>query len=172
MAEVLIVYHTYGDGPVGRLARGIGAGAEEVAGVDVRIQTVADVTDDDLKRADGIAIGSPKMPGHTVSPEIAELIGRLDTLRSELHYKVGTGFSGSHGSFGGQELVIQVILRALLLYNMVVIGQGTPDEEGGSDFVGGVIVEDLDDQTAAWARNLGRRLAQMSLLVAKGAKGD
>ena len=60
-----------------------------------------------------------------------------------------------------------MILRSFLLCNMAVIGQGAP-EAGGSDFVGGVIVEELDEETAAWAVRLGRRLAEMSLLVAGG----
>ena len=51
MAGVLIVYHTYGDGPVGRLAEGIGAGAAEVDGTEVRVMRVEDVTDQDLSRA-------------------------------------------------------------------------------------------------------------------------
>ena len=167
MANVLIVYHTYGDGPVGRLARGIGAGAEEVANIVVNVQCVVDTTEEDLIRADGIAIGSPKMPGHTVSPDIAELLARMAGLRHELHYKVRTAFSGSHSSFGGQELVIQTILRALMVSNMVVVGQGCGDDVS-SDFVGGVIVGELDEATGSWARALGRRLAEMSLIVARG----
>jgi hypothetical protein len=91
----------------------------------------------------------------------------MSEIREQLHYKVGAAFSGSHGSFGGQEPVIEVILRSFLLYNMAVIGQGTP-EAGGSDFVGGVIVEQLDENTAAWAARLGRRLAEMSVLAARG----
>ena len=167
MAEILIIYHTYGDGPVGRLAEGIRTGAAQVGGAEVTVKPVAEVTDADLIAADGIAIGSPKMPGHTVSPEIAALIERMCEIRDHLHYKVGTAFSGSHSSFGGQELVIQVILRSLVLYNMAVIGQGTP-ANGGSDFVGGVIVDELDENTADWAARLGRRLAEMSALVARG----
>ncbi len=167
MVEVLIIYHTYGDGPVGRLAEGIRVGAAEVDGAAVTVKPVSGVSDEDLVRAGGIAIGSPKMPGHTVSPEIGALIGRMSEIREQLHYKVGAAFSGSHGSFGGQEPVIEVILRSFLLYNMAVIGQGTP-EAGGSDFVGGVIVEQLDENTAAWAARLGRRLAEMSVLAARG----
>ena len=167
MVEVLITYHTYGDGPVGRLAEGIRAGAEQVEGAVVTVKPVTEVSDGDLVRAGGIAIGSPKMPGHTVSPEIGALIGRMSEIREHLNYKIGAAFSGSHGSFGGQESVIGVILRSFLLYNMAVIGQGAP-EAGGSDFVGCVIVEELDENTAAWAARLGRRLAEMSLLVARG----
>ena len=167
MVEVLIIYHTYGDGPVGRLAEGVRAGAAEVEGAEVSLKPVSEVRDEDLVRAGGIAIGSPKMPGHTVSPEIGALIARMSEIREHLDYKVGAAFSGSHGSFGGQELVIGVILRSFLLYNMAVIGQGTPGA-GGSDFVGGVIVEELDENTAAWAARLGRRLAEMSLLVSRG----
>lgn len=167
MTDILIVYHTYGDGPVGRLAQGIRAGAEEVDNTRVRVVPVEEVTEEDLAEADGIAIGSPKEPGHTVSPPIAQLFWKMCEMRDRLDYKVGTAFSGSHGSFGGQELVNQIILRAFLMHNMAVIGQGSPESEG-SDFAGGVIVEELDEKSEQWARRLGRRLAEMSALVARG----
>ena len=157
-ANVLIVYHSY-NGPVQRLSEGIAAGARQVAGVSVQVKSVETVTDDDLLAADGIAIGSPKNPGHCVSPPIYALIEQLTRLRAQLRNKVGTAFSGSHGSFGGQEIVNQILFRAMLSCNMLVVGLPQPDEQW-NDFAGGVIVEELDERTGPWAHELGARLAE------------
>ena len=158
--NVLIVYHSY-NGPVQRLAEGIAAGARQVAGVSVEVKSVETVTDDDLLAADGIAIGSPKNPGHCISPPIYALIEQLNRLRRHLHDKVGTAFSGSHGSFGGQEIVNQTLFRAILSSNMLVVGLPQPDEHW-NDFAGGVIVEELDERTGPWAHGLGARLAEVA----------
>ena len=168
-ANVLIVYHSY-NGPVQRLAEGIAEGARQVAGVSVEMKSVENVTDDDLLAADGIAIGSPKCPGHCISPPIYALVEQLSRLREQLHDKVGTAFSGSHGSFGGQEIVHQTLFHAMLACNMVVVGHPQPDDRF-SDFVGGVIVEELDAKTAGWARELGARLAEVALRIRPNPRG-
>jgi NAD(P)H-dependent FMN reductase len=124
----------------------------------VEVKSVETVTDDDLLAADGIAIGSPKNPGHCISPPIYALVEQLNRLRSQLHDKVGTAFSGSHGSFGGQEIVNQTLFRAILSSNMLAVGLPQPDEHW-NDFAGGVIVEELDERTGDWAHSLGARLA-------------
>ena len=160
-ATVIIIYHSY-DGPVKRLAEGIAEGARKIPDVSVALKSVEEVSDEDLLGADGIAVGSPKCVGHCISPEIYELFGRLSRLRQQLGNKVGTAFSGSHSSFGGQEIVHQTIFHAMLACNMVVLGQMQPDR-GFSDFIGGVIVEQLNEKTSVWAQELGGRLAEVAL---------
>ena len=168
-ARVLIVYHSY-NGPVGRLADGIADGARSVAGATVKVKSVEMVTDEDLQEADGIAIGSPKCIGHFISPEIYSLIERLGSLRDRLHNTVGTAFSGSHSSYGGQETVYGALFHAMLCCNMLVVGHPQATE-GWSDFVGGVIVEDLDEKTCRWAAELGARLALAALLLSANRPG-
>ena len=165
-AAVLVVYHSY-NGPVARLAAALSAAAEG-HGVTTQLVPIAELNDQQLLQADGIAIGSPKCAGHTPSPEILQLLERMSAMRERLAAKVGTAFSGSHSSFGGQELVHQSIFHAMLAANMLVVGTPQPTD-GYSDFVGGVIVDELDAATASWAAALGARLAIAALWLRRGS---
>ena len=124
-----------------------------------------EVSDEDILSANGIAVGSPKCAGHSVSAEILAFFGKLAGLRSKLGLKAATVFSGSHGSFGGQERVHEWLFHAMMCCNMVLVGHFQKDE-GFSDFVGGVVIEKLDEKTGVWARELGARLAEVSAKLA------
>jgi multimeric flavodoxin WrbA len=166
MANVLVAYHSYTHGPVERLAHRIGQGAGSVAGTTVLVESVETVSDEEILEADGIAIGSPKGRGHTITTPVQEFIERLYRLRSKLALKVGTAFSGSHGSYGGQQLVHQVLFSAMLACHMSVVGYPYC-EDSPCDFIGGVIIGDLDKQTGRWAEILGQRLAEVARRMAR-----
>lgn len=159
MANILIAFHSYNRGPVERLAKRIGEGARSATGTTVVVKNATDVSDEDILEADGIAIGSPKGRGHTITPPVQEFIDRLYGLRSKLAFKVGTAFSGSHGSYGGQQLIHQALFSAMLACHMTVVGYPYC-EQSPCDFIGGVIIGDLDEETGQWAEILGRRLAE------------
>ena len=52
----------------------------------------------------------------------------------------------------------------MLACNMVIVGNPQPNTDF-SDFVGGVIIENLDDGTEGWAHKLGARLAEVAVRI-------
>jgi multimeric flavodoxin WrbA len=65
---------------------------------------------------------------------------------------------------GGQELAIQAVQAALLVQNMVIVGDGPPYGHYGATLVSGIEggVE-KDELGIATARNLGRRVAELAI---------
>lgn len=161
---VLIVYYSL-SGNTETMARGVAAGAEAVAGVEVVLKTVDQVTREDLEKADGIIIGSPTYYANMAAP-VKQLIDDWYFQKITLFDKVGGAFATGGGRTAGRETVVNSLLLAMLNNGMIVVGPlyeswGTfgssaitapPDEGVGED--------ELDD-----ARRLGKRVAEVVLKV-------
>lgn len=163
MVKILIIYHSV-TGNVKMVGEEIAIGAREVEGTSVAIRSVDEVTDDELKEADGIAFGSPKYFG-SFSPEINSIFARAFALREHFYYKVGAAFCGSPSQYGGQEHVIDDLIHGMLQTGkMIVVG----DTLNKSGFIGGYTVGEPDALAKECARGLGKRLA----IVAGKIKGN
>lgn len=162
---VLIVYYSL-SGNTEAMARGVAAGAEAVAGVEVVLKTVAEVSREDLETAEGIIIGSPTYYANMAAP-VKQFIDDWYFQKMVLFDKVGGAFATGGGRTAGRETVVNSLLLAMLNNGMIVVGPlyeswGTfgasaitapPDE--------GVSGDELDD-----ARRLGKRVAEVVLRVA------
>ena len=203
-ANVLVVYYsTYGH--IYKMAQSVAEGAQSVAGTEVRLRripeleearkalsaqefyvqaqaqqaSVPEVTQDDLRWADGIAWGTPTRFGNMT----AQMKQFLDTLggmwmKGELEDKATGIFISTATIHGGQEATILTSLVPLLHLGMVFVG--TPygqnpqilvtDGIGGSPYGPGTLAggdgsrQPVESELQS-ARNLGSRIARVAGLL-------
>jgi multimeric flavodoxin WrbA len=84
-----------------------------------------------------------------------------------LRNKVGGALAVGAARNGGQELTLQALHAAMLCHDMIVVSEGRPTSR-----LGGILVSTNDDigkdETGlATARSLGRRVAEVALLLRK-----
>ena len=121
-------------------------------------------------RVGGIIVGSPVYFGN-MSSLCKAFLDRCIAFRKKgmaLSNKVAGALAVGGARNGGQELTIQSIQTALLCQEMIVVGDARPGGRFGATLwsKGGDISG--DDFGLASAKNLGRRVAQVAALLAKG----
>jgi multimeric flavodoxin WrbA len=84
-----------------------------------------------------------------------------------LRNKVGGAIAVGAARNGGQELTLQTIHAAMLCQDMIIVSEGRPTSR-----LGGIVVSTKDDISKdetglATARSLGRRVAEVSLMLQK-----
>jgi multimeric flavodoxin WrbA len=84
-----------------------------------------------------------------------------------LRNKVGGALAVGAARNGGQELTLQTIHAAMLCQDMIIVSEGRPTSR-----LGGILVSTNDDISKdetglATARSLGRRIAELALLLRK-----
>ena len=121
MPQVLMVYYSNG-GNTRKLGEAL-AKAVEDNGVSVLIKKVQDATLDDLRRCDGLLLGSPCYFG-TIAAPIKEFIDESVKLygKGELEGKPGGAFCSTGAIGGGGETTLIALLSAMLIHGMVVQG--------------------------------------------------
>jgi NAD(P)H dehydrogenase (quinone) len=164
MYKVLISYSTKG-GNTEKLAKAIAKGVESVDNFKAVVKRAKDTTTEDLVEADGIIIGSPVYFG-TVSAEVKDLIDRSVAVRRKLINKVGAAFTTSGHLTGGKELTIFSILAAMLIHEMIIVGD--PIEAGGHFGAACTGTPTPSDENNGEA--LGKRVASVINMIKKGDK--
>ncbi|MBI4902177.1 MAG: flavodoxin family protein [Acidobacteria bacterium] len=86
-----------------------------------------------------------------------------------LRNKVGGALAVGAARNGGQELTLQSLHAAMLCHDMVIVSEGRPTSR-----LGGILVSTNDDISKdetglATARSLGRRVAEVALLLRKAS---
>ena len=192
MTEILIVYYTR-NGATGELARHAARGAE-AAGCVATLRTVPAVsaenerpvkavpesgapfaTLDDLRRCDGLLLGSPTRFGNMAAPLKYFLDGTSSLwLDGSLSGKPAGVFSASQTMHGGQESTLLSMALPLLHHGMLLMGipftepalnrtrsGGTPY---GATHVASVAPQAgaLTDDEIALAQTLGKRVAEVA----------
>jgi len=132
--RILIVYYSR-TGHTEQLAEAVAAGARSIAGSDVRLLSVEGVSPDDVLWADALIVGSPVHAANISSP-ILEFLGSFP-FGGEMRDKVGAAFVTAAGISAGEEAVQLAILRAMLVYGMIVIGGPSWSEAFGASAVTG-----------------------------------
>lgn len=84
-----------------------------------------------------------------------------------LRNKIGGAVAVGAARNGGQELTLQTIHAAMLCQDMIIVSEGRPTSR-----LGGIVVSTKDDISKdeaglATARSLGRRVAELALLLRK-----
>ena len=124
-------------------------------GVEVDTMDVKDVKVDDLKKYDGIIVGSPTYYGTMAAP-IKDLFDKSIKLHGKLEDKVGGAFASSANVGGGNETTVMAILQALLIHGMVVCG----DHSG--DHYGPVSIDKPDKRVQTNCARYGKRVAALT----------
>jgi NAD(P)H dehydrogenase (quinone) len=199
MTEILIVYYSR-HGATAELARHAARGVESIAGCSATLRTVPMVsaeserpvkpvpdagapyaTNDDLRRADGLLLGSPTRFGNMAAPLKYFLDGTSSLwLDGTLAGKPAGMFSASQTMHGGQESTLLSMALPLLHHGMLVLGLPFTERSlnqtrtGGTPY-GATHVAVMATQPAALsedeialAQALGKRVADVAATLAAG----
>ena len=116
----------------------------------------------------GIIIGTPVYFSN-MSSLCKAFLDRWMAFRGSfaLRNKVGGAVAVGGARNGGQELTLQTVHAAMLCQDMIIVSEGRPTSR-----LGGILVSTKDDISKdepglATARSLGRRVAELALLLRK-----
>jgi len=164
--NVLVAYYS-GTGHTALLADAVAAGARSIAGSDVRLLSVDSVTHDDVAWADALIVGSPVHSANIAAP-VAAFLNSLP-FDGGMRDKIGAAFVTAGGMSAGEETVQLAILRAMLVYNMIVVGGPTWTEAFGASAVTGEppfadtsATASIDSVFVAKGSKLGARVAEVA----------
>ena len=117
----------------------------------------------------GIIIGTPVYFSN-MSSLCKAFLDRWMVFRRnfDLRNKIGAAVAVGAARNGGQELTLQTIHAAMLCQDMIIVSDGKPTAR-----LGGILVSSGDDISKdeaglATARGVGRRVAELSLLLGRG----
>lgn len=167
---VLVTYHSL-SGNTEKMARAVAEGARSVPGARVALKRVGEVTGDDLFSSDALIVGSPVYWAN-MSGEVKTFFDNWQFKfgvypEFKMRNKVGAAFATGGQVAGGKELTMLTILAAMLGNQMIVVS-------GGGAFGASATTEGdspgIDDRELAAARDLGRRVAEVAVLIKRGAR--
>ena len=125
--NILIVYHSV-SGNTEKMAQGVLEGAKAVAGMDVSLKKVGEVTAEDLLGCDALIVGSPVYYAN-MAGEIKAFFDnwgfkfRLFT-EFKMRNKIGGAFVTGASISNGKETTMQSIHAAMLINQMMVVSGG------------------------------------------------
>jgi NAD(P)H dehydrogenase (quinone) len=167
---VLVTYHSR-TGNTEKMARAVVDGAKTVPGARVVLKRVGDVTGDDLFASDALIVGSP-VYWSNMSGEVKTFFDNWQLKfgvfpEFKMRNKVGAAFATGGQVSSGKEVTMLTILAAMLGNQMIVVS-------GGGAFGAGATTEGespgVDEKELAAARELGKRVAELTALVKRGAR--
>jgi NAD(P)H dehydrogenase (quinone) len=199
MTEILLVYYSR-HGATRELARHAGRGVESVTGCTATIRTVPPVSAenerpvkavpdsgapyaslDDLRRCDGLLLGSPTRFGNMAAPLKYFLDGTSALwLDGSLSGKPAGLFSSTQTMHGGQETTLLTMALPLLHHGMFLVGipytepRLTHTRTGGAPYgathVAAAAAQPgaLSDDEMTLAQALGKRVAETAAELAAG----
>jgi NAD(P)H dehydrogenase (quinone) len=154
---VLVTYHSR-TGNTEKMARAVVDGAKSVPGARVVLKRVGDVTGDDLFASDALIVGSP-VYWSNMSGEVKTFFDNWQLKfgvfpEFKMRNKVGAAFATGGQVSSGKEVTMLTILAAMLGASATTEG----DSPG------------IDEKELAAARELGKRVAEVTALVKRGAR--
>ncbi len=199
MTEILIVYYSR-QGATAELARQAARGVATVAGCTATVRTVPAVsaeserpvkpvpdtgapyaTLEDLRRCDGLLLGSPTRFGNMAAPLKYFLDGTSSLwLDGALSGKPAGVFSSSQTLHGGQESTLLTMTVPLLHQGMLIVGlpfteravnqTRTGGGPYGATHVAGLASQPgtLSDDEVVLAQALGKRVAEVAANLSAG----
>jgi NAD(P)H dehydrogenase (quinone) len=192
MTEVLVLYYSR-KGSTAELARQVCRGIESVVGVSSKLRTVPPVSAEsegpakpipasgppyasleDLRRADGLILGSPTRFGNMAAP-LKHFLDCTSGLwvSGALVGKPAGVFTSTQSMHGGQETTLLSMMMPLIHHGMYLVGIPYTDRAlndtrtGGSPYGASHVAGMQDDPTLAehektLAQTLGRRVAELA----------
>ena len=199
MTEILIVYYSR-NGATAELARHTARGVESVAGCTAKLRTVPAVsaenerpvkavpdsgapfaTLEDLRRCDGVLLGSPTRFGNMAAPLKYFLDGTSSLwLDGTMAGRPAAVFSSSQTLHGGQESTLLTMSLPLIHHGMLMVGlpfteRGVNETRSGGTPYGATHVAGVAASPGALSKDeidlaqaLGRRVADIAATLAAG----
>ncbi len=166
--KVLVVYHS-ATGNTETMAQAVAEGAQSLAGASVVRKRVEQVTAEDLLSADAVVVGSP-VYWSNMAGEVKIFFDNWQHKfgifpEFKMKNKVGAAFATGGQVSSGKEVTMLTILAAMLGNQMIVVS-------GGGAFGASATTEGsspgIDSQELAAARELGRRVVEVTRMVKLG----
>jgi len=162
---VLVVYYSV-TGNTEKMAQAVAAGAQKVSTVNVLVKTPDKVTEDDLKNADAILLGSPTYYGNMSAQMKAFIDDWFLKYQTSLVNKVGGAFSTGADESGGKEHVLYSFVIAMMNAGMIIVGP----LEGSFGTVGVAALDPVNEAALKEASALGERAANIARQLKNGKK--
>lgn len=166
--RILIAYHSR-TGNTEKMAGAVRDGAASVAETEILFRKVADVTADDIAKADGIVLGTPVEWGG-MSAEAKRFLDRVGEVLGKAGPAFGEGrtagvFCTAGNPSNGQEMARMSAIAAFLAMRFVIAG-GVNDEGFGTLGPQAATAgkpPGISDRERADARRFGERFARLTL---------
>jgi NAD(P)H dehydrogenase (quinone) len=176
--SVLVAYDSL-SGQTRSLATAVAEGAQAVGGATVLLKPVAEVTAEDLQRAQGIILGCPTYYG-TIPGRMKSVIDDWSwKMRVDFTDKAGGAFATGGGGTGGKEFVVVSLLMFMINNRMVVAGPlyrnertGSVWAEAGATATTGSTDPGISEVELDGARRLGERVARLARKLHQGGTGE
>lgn len=172
--RVLVAYDSL-SGNTTRMAEAAAGGARRLAGAEVVVRKVAEVTREDLERADGIVLGCPTYYGTMPGRMKAVIDDWSWKWKVDFTDKAGGAFATGGGTTGGKEFVVMSILMFMLNNRMVVAGPlyrnertGSVWAEAGASAVTGPVDPGVGESELDAAGRLGERIVRLAARLKDG----
>ena len=166
--KILVAYHSL-TGHTEQMAHAVMKGAQSVAGSQVTLRRVGEVSAAELFATDALIVGSP-VYWSNMAGEVKTFFDNWQFRfgvfpEFKMRNKVGAAFATGGQISSGKEVTMLTILAAMLGNQMIVVGGGgafgaSATTEGASP---GIDKDELEQ-----ARMLGKRVAEVTQLVKTG----
>ena len=169
LVKVLVTYHSR-SGNTERMAEAVVDGVKSVPGTAALLKRVGQVTADDLFSADAVVVGSP-VYWSNMSGEVKTFFDNWQFKfgvfpEFKMKNKIGAAFATGGQVSGGKEVTMLTILAAMLGNQMIVVS-------GGGAFGASATTEGdslgIDNKELADAKELGRRVAEVAVMMQRGS---
>ena len=167
--NVLVAYHSV-TGNTEKMAQAVVEGAKGVSGTEVVLKRVGEITTEDLLGANAVIVGSPvyfaNMSGE-VKTFFNNWLLKFGVFRDfKMRNKVGAAFVTGASISNGKETTMLAIMEAMVMNQMTVVSGGGAF---GASATTGPDSPGIDDKELATARDLGKRVAEVTAIVKRGS---
>ena len=161
MANVMVLYESNNRGYTAAMASLIAEGASSVPGIEVRLLSVEEASTEDIRWADGLALGSPTNLGGISWRMKKWWDERSFDMWGALDGKIGCAFSSSGSWGGGNEHACQALTTLMMNFGFLVFGVTDYVAPKMSPHYGAVCAgEPRTEAEKEMCRRLGLRLAE------------
>jgi len=183
ICQVVILYYSR-HSATKSVARQIARGVESIPQCEALLRTVEEIDGEftaedpilsleELKRCDGLALGSPTWFGNMAAP-LKHFWDKTTPLwlSGDLIDKPACVFTSSSSLHGGQETTLQTMMQPLLHHGMMILGIPYSEpklhstQTGGTPYGASTVSSDsikLSEDEMVLAQQLGKRLASTAL---------
>jgi NAD(P)H dehydrogenase (quinone) len=166
--KVLLLFDSAG-GLTEQLAQEVAEGVRSVPGAELAYRRLDEASQQELKEADALIIGSPNWSG--ITGKLKDWFDHSGDLweTGELAGKVGAAFTAGRSRSAGTEATLLQLLHLLLSHGLIIVGLPWSDRMRLSgSYYGATAHGQVTDDDRLQARELGRRVAEIAQRLGEG----